>query len=99
MSFFSYFYDYSENIGELVLEMLLSSNIDSITSLNFSQNSSWFDNSDMNEDRSANVDLLAEFISKQLGIQYIDLSGSLNSSNATKKILTRIADFGSSSKL
>ena len=32
------------NIGELVLEPLLSYNIESITDLNISQNTSWFKN-------------------------------------------------------
>lgn len=32
----------NENIGEIVLETLLSSNIDSITDLNLSSNYSWF---------------------------------------------------------
>ena len=56
--------DVSENIGELVLEILLSSSIDSIADLNLSKNKSWF-----KEDREGNVDLLAELISKQAGLQ------------------------------
>ena len=54
----------SENIGELVLEILLSSSIDSIADLNLGVNSSWF-----REDREGNADLLAELISKQAGLQ------------------------------
>ena len=60
--------DRVENIGELVLETLLSSSIDSITNLSFRTNSSWFNHPDTNEERSNNVDLLAELISKHLGL-------------------------------
>ena len=34
--------DLDENTGELVLEILLNSSIDTITNLNFYENSSWF---------------------------------------------------------
>ena len=34
--------DHNENIGELVLENLLNSNIDKITNLDLSYNKSWF---------------------------------------------------------
>ena len=46
--------------GELVLESLLSSSIDSITDLNLSENRAWFN--------PVGVDLLAELISKQAGL-------------------------------
>ena len=51
-------------MGELVLESLLSSDIDSITDLNLRFNASWFKHSNTQEERSNNVDLLAELISK-----------------------------------
>ena len=44
MNRFSWDKDRDENIGELVLETLLNSNIKSITDLNFSYNNSWFNN-------------------------------------------------------
>ena len=44
LELFSYDRDRVENIGELVLETLLNSNIDSITDLNLRQNPSWFKN-------------------------------------------------------
>ena len=43
--------DIVENMGELVLEALLSANIDTITDLNLSGNSSWFENPDTEEER------------------------------------------------
>ena len=46
-----------DDIGELVLDALLSSNIKSITDLNLSHNPTWFVNSNAG-------DLLAELISK-----------------------------------
>ena len=42
MNFFSREKDVNENIGEIVLETLLSSNIDSITSLSLGGNATWF---------------------------------------------------------
>ena len=68
-----------ENMGELVLTTLLSSNIESITKLNLSRNSPWF----KHPERSGNVDLLAEFISKQAGLQHLNLAANFSSSNAT----------------
>ena len=47
--------DSEQNIGELVLEALLSSNNESITNLSFRENSSWFK-------YAGNADLLAELI-------------------------------------
>ena len=44
---FSYNKDVNENIGEIVLETLLNSNISSITELNLGMNQSWFWNPDM----------------------------------------------------
>jgi len=68
MNQFSGIKDFSENIGELVLEILLSSNINSIADLNLSENYSWFHNPETEEEREGNVDLLAELISKQTGL-------------------------------
>ena len=65
--------DRDVNIGELVLEILLSSNIDSITDLDISFNDSWFKNPSTGEERSGNVDLLVELIAKQAGLQKINL--------------------------
>ena len=59
----------SENIGELVLEILLSSNINSIADLNLKDNKSWFKNPETEEEREDNVDLLADLLSKQAGLQ------------------------------
>ena len=56
--------DKNENIGELVLEILLSSSIDSITDLDLRENLSWF----KGEERKGNVDLLMELITKQTGL-------------------------------
>ena len=42
MSYFSDDKDELNNIGELVLEILMSSSINSITYLNFFDNKSWF---------------------------------------------------------
>ena len=50
-----------ENIGEIVLETLISFNIGSVTDLDFSTNPSWFR-------RFNNVELLAELILKQAGL-------------------------------
>ena len=54
--------DREENIGELVHETLLNSNIESISDLDLSCNYSWFWNPVTREERSSNVDLLAELI-------------------------------------
>ena len=55
MQDFSAYGDIEQNICELVLESLLSSNIDSIIDLNLSGNYSWFKHPDSKEDISANV--------------------------------------------
>ena len=92
MNSFSFLnYQLVENIGELILEPLLSSNIDSITELSLARNFSWFKHPDSEQER-AGLDLLAELISKQAGLQYIDLSENWFTSNATQKVLTRIAE-------
>ena len=65
MNNFSNRYDRKQNIGELVLEPLQSSNIDSINVLNLNYNSSWFMNPVTEEERSGNVELLVEIILKQ----------------------------------
>ena len=51
MEIFSADKDRVENIGELVLEALLSSNIDTITDLNIGVNESWFKHPDTKEER------------------------------------------------
>ena len=85
MDYFSFDEDRDHNIGELVLETLLSYNVDSIIDLNFGCNESWFNHSE-------NVDLLTELISRQNRLQIISLSDNMFSSNATKTILTKIAE-------
>ena len=67
MDGFSMDRDYYENIGEIVLEALLISNIDSIVDLNLRWNISWFNH-------PTNVDLIEEIISKQAGMKHINLS-------------------------
>ena len=51
MAVFSWDGDREEDTGQLVLESLLSSNIDSISDLNLGGNRSWFYNPDTNEER------------------------------------------------
>ena len=87
--------DRNENIGEFILETILSSNI-AIKDLNLFQNSSWFKHPDTQEYNVSNEDLLAELIDKQvgLGLHQLYLDGNYLSSNATKKILSRIAAWG-----
>ena len=53
--------DKNENIGEVVLEALLTSSINSITTLDLAGNSSWFEH-------PGNIDLLTEVILKQAGL-------------------------------
>ena len=93
MNTFSDDRDTDQNLGELILETILSSNIDSIIDLNFRENKSWF----TNPSRSGNADLLVELISKQAGLQHIDLNANIFYSNTTLKILTMIADHPSTS--
>ena len=64
-------------MGEIVLESVLTSQIDSINDLNLGINKSWF-----REDRSGNTDLLAELISKQAGLQHIKLGYNYFTSTA-----------------
>ena len=78
-------------MGEIVLETLLSSNIVSITNLDLNGNSSWFKNFVTKDERTGNVDLLVELISRQTVIQNLDLGDNDFSSNATHAVLTRIA--------
>ena len=65
---FSHDKDVSENIGEIVLDTLLSSDIDSITYLNFGVNSCWFKNPKTQEERTSNIELLMDLIYKQTGL-------------------------------
>ena len=78
-------YNDEKNIGELVLEALVTSNIDTIVDLNLRQNIQWFE-------RPGNISLLVEVITKQTVIQQIDLHWNCFSIVATYKILTSIAD-------
>ena len=75
--------DRGENIGELVLECLLGSRIDSIEDLNLSSNESWFKHPVTKEERSGNIALLAELLSKQAGLMQIYLGFNAFSSTAT----------------
>ena len=83
MNLFSASFDREENIGEFVLEALLSSNIDTITNINLRDNRSWFRHPDTKEEIEDNGGLLAELISKQAGLQHINLSMNNFSSNTT----------------
>ena len=67
------------------METLLSYSVDSIIDLNLGNNESWFKH-------PGNVDLLTELISRQTRLQIISLSDNMFSSNATKTILTKIAE-------
>ena len=69
---FSYNNDRDENLGELVLEALLNSNIQSITDLNLCSNGSWFKHPDTQEERVGSVELLAEVISNNAGLQHLN---------------------------
>ena len=51
MSYFCNDINVKENMGELVLEALLSSNIDTITDLNLRSNKFWFKHPDTHEER------------------------------------------------
>ena len=92
MNSFSLSNDEVQNIGELVLETLLSYSVDSIIDLNLGFNSSWFSHPVTKEERSGNIDLLTELISRQTRLQILNLSKNLFSSNATQTLLTKIAD-------
>ena len=75
--------DRVKNTGEFVLEALLNSNIESINDLNLYGNESWFRHPDTEEEILSNVALLAELISKQTGLQHLNLGGYYFNSNAT----------------
>ena len=84
-----------KNVGETILESLLSSNIDSITDINLGCNRTWFNKSGSHGtllEICSNVNLVSELISKQAGIHHINLRYNLFTSNATKTIVTKIAD-------
>ena len=51
MQYLSNVKDRDESMGELILEALLGSSIDSISDLNLSRNKSWFKHPDTNEER------------------------------------------------
>ena len=94
MQCFSAIYD-RKNIGEIVLEALLSANINTITDLNLRANRSWFKpclkHPDTREERSDNVAILAYLIIKHADLQHIDLGANYFSSISTKQILTKIS--------
>ena len=92
MEGFSHDKDRYQNIGELVFETLLNTSVNSIIDLNLDNNKSWFWQPDTKEERSGNIDLLAELISRQTRLQNINLSYNQFSSNATQILLTKIAD-------
>ena len=71
------------NNGEIILESLLSSNIDCISYLNLNGNNSWFFHDATKKEISSNISLLAELISKQAGIENLHLSANGFTSNAT----------------
>ena len=83
MKYFSEYSDRDENIGELILEALLNSNIESINDLNLFFNPSWFRHPETKKEKSSNVVLLVELISKQVGLQHLNLGGNYFTSNAT----------------
>ena len=89
MDYFNLNQDHDQNIGELVLEILLNYSVDSIIDLNLGNNESWFKH-------PGNVDLLTELISRQTRLQILSLSRNYFSSNATQTLLTKIADVISS---
>ena len=90
MQGFSACYD-RKNFGEIILEALLSANINSITDLNIRANRSWFKHPDTRQERSDNVTLLAYLIIKHADLQHIDLGANYFSSISTKQILTKIS--------
>ena len=73
----------SYKTGELVLEAILSSNIDSITNLNFHYNIFWFKHHHTEDYRPVNVDLLVELIIKQTSWQNISLGSNGFCSSST----------------
>ena len=84
--------DREENMGEHILEALLSANIDTINDLNIGSNEIWFIDPVTLEERSGNVDLLIELITKQAGFQHLNIGGNHFSCNATLKIFRGIAE-------
>ena len=73
MEFFSDESDTDQNIGEHVFESLLNTNVDSIIDLDLSGNYSWFWHPETKEERSGNLGLLAELISRQTRLKIICL--------------------------
>ena len=88
MNRFSRDRDRDENIGELVLECLQASRIDSIEDLNLGANPSWFKHPTTGEERPGNTALLAELLSKQAGLMQIDLGGDEYDGNAFSSAAT-----------
>ena len=94
------FIDVNENCAEIVFETLLNSNIDCIINLDLSNNPEWFTHHETKEERTSNVELLVEVITKQTCIQKLYLGKNGFSDSAFQKVLTGIAiHSGISSKL
>ena len=90
-------HDDNDNIGEIVFETLLNSNIDSITNFDLSNNTEWFKHPETKEESTSNVELLLEVISKQTCIQTLYLGLNRFSDSALLKVLTGIASHPSTS--
>ena len=84
--------DREQNIGELVFETLLNASVDSLIELDISCNESWFSNPSTREERTDNVSLLSELISRQTRLRVNNLNAISFSSTATQTLLTKIAD-------
>ena len=97
MGTFSDKHDRDQNFAEIILETLLSSNIDSITNIRLFNNESWFKNPVTKEDRFSNVELLGELFSKQTGLEHIGLGNNQFSNIAFQTILASIAGHPSTS--
>ena len=65
LNMYSFSYNQNDNAGELVLETLLDSSLDTIIDLNLGDNETWFRHPETKEERSTNVELLTELISRQ----------------------------------
>ena len=91
--------DRDGKIGEQIFEAILNSNIDSISDLNFFYNHSWFTDQYTEEDRSSNIELLKELISKQTSLLHLNIGHNYFSNSATEAILIRILESDTHSRL
>ena len=64
MFYFSAYQDLEENMGGIILDALLDSSINSLRTLNFRNNRSWFEHPATGEERKDNVGKLDEVIGK-----------------------------------